>query len=78
MVDVNIDETLDARGLNCPLPVLKTKKALKPMEAGKVLEVFSTDPGTVKDLEAFAEQTGHELLLSETRNDEYYFLIRKA
>ena len=78
MTDVQIDEKLDARGLSCPLPVLKTKKALKPLAAGQVLEVISTDPGTVRDLEAFAEQTGHELVLSETRDDEYYFLIRKG
>ncbi len=75
---VEIDAKLDARGLNCPLPVLKTRKALKPLAPGEVLEVVATDPGTVNDLEAFANQTGHELVLSETRDTEYYFLIRKA
>ena len=56
------DETLDASGLNCPLPILKTKKALSKMDAGKILDVISTDAGSVKDIEAFCNQTGNKLM----------------
>lgn len=71
-------QTLDARGLNCPLPILRTKKAIAPLTSGEVLEVIATDPGAVKDLSAFCQQTGHILLASETRNGEFHFHIRKA
>ncbi len=59
---MDFDKEVDARGLNCPLPVLRTKKALAEMQSGQVLRVWATDPGSVKDFQAFAKQTGNELL----------------
>lgn len=76
MISANI--TLDVRKLNCPLPILKTRKAIKGMEDGHVLEVRATDPGSVKDMESFCSQTGNELLSSEEKNNEYIYFIRKA
>lgn len=59
---MNIDKEIDTRGLNCPLPILKAKKALSEMASGEVLKVVSTDPGSVRDFQAFAKQTGNELM----------------
>ena len=70
--------TLDARGLNCPLPILRTKKALTALQAGEILEITATDPGSVKDLDSFCSQTGHEMLLSQETHGEFHFRIRKA
>jgi len=72
------DVTLDAKGLNCPLPILKARKALKDVPAGGTLEVLSTDPGSVADFQAFCRQTGNELM--ESSNDEtvYRFLIKRS
>ncbi|MCP5299557.1 MAG: sulfurtransferase TusA family protein [Chromatiaceae bacterium] len=70
--------TLDARGLNCPLPILRTKKALATMAPGEVLEVTATDPGSVKDLDSFCGQTGNEMLSSAQLNGEFLFRIRKT
>ncbi len=72
------DQTLNAEGLNCPLPIIKAKKALKGMEAGQVLEVRSTDPGSVADFAAFCSQTGNELLSSNTEGNIYLFDIKKS
>ncbi len=72
------DQTLNAEGLNCPLPIIKAKKALKGMEAGKVLEIRSTDPGSVADFAAFCSQTGNELLSSNTEGNVYLFEIKKS
>ena len=72
------DQVLDARGLNCPLPILKTKKAINKMESGQVLEVLSTDAGSVKDLEAFCNQTGNKLLETVGDDGKYTFTIEKA
>jgi tRNA 2-thiouridine synthesizing protein A len=72
------DQTLDASGLNCPMPILKTKKALKQMEPGQVLEVISTDAGSVKDLVAFCNQTGNILLESIEVDGKYIFTVEKA
>ncbi|HHH89138.1 MAG TPA: sulfurtransferase TusA family protein [Aliiroseovarius sp.] len=72
------DQVLDAKGLNCPLPILKAKKALKGMQAGQVLEILSTDPGSVADFAAFCNQTGNELLASATEGDVYKFEIKKS
>ena len=58
----NFDQELDARGLNCPLPILRAKKTLNAMTGGQILKIMATDPGSVKDFEAFAKQTGNELL----------------
>ncbi len=68
---------LDARGLNCPLPILKTKKSLADMAAGQVLKVVSTDAGSIKDMAAFAKQTGNELVASESTGAEYVFFLKK-
>jgi tRNA 2-thiouridine synthesizing protein A len=68
---------LDARGLNCPLPILKTKKALADMVSGQVLRVMATDPGSVRDFQAFAKQTGNELLENFEENKEFVFFMRR-
>ena len=73
-----VNEVLDARGLHCPLPILRAKKALKALESSHILKVMATDPSTIKDFEAFCRQTGHELLSSEEVADEFLFLIKKA
>jgi len=74
-MDVNRD--LDVRGLNCPLPILRAKKALAEMHTGESLRVVATDPGSVRDFQAFCRQTGHELVShSETAAKEYEFVIR--
>lgn len=72
-----ITETLDARGLNCPLPILRTKKAIAQLQAGEVLEVTATDPGSLKDMQSFCTQTGHELLESNQSGADFVFQIRK-
>ncbi len=72
------DETLDAKGLNCPLPILKAKKALKGLENGKTLEVLSTDPGSTADFEAFCRTTGNELVEHVHEGDVYRFLIKRV
>lgn len=72
------DETVDAKGLNCPMPILRAKKALKGMAAGSTLEVQATDPGSVKDFEAFCRSTGNELLESRQDGNTYIYLIRKT
>ncbi len=74
---MNFDKELDARGLNCPLPIIKTKKALNELSSGQVLRVTSTDSGSVKDMEAFAKQTGNELLQSGEEGGSYVFRIKK-
>lgn len=71
------DQEVDARGLNCPLPILRAKKALSGLAAGQTLRVVATDPGAVKDFAAFAKQTGNELLESSQAGGEYTFLIKK-
>ena len=71
------DRELDARGLNCPLPILRCKKALAAMSSGEVLRILATDPGSVKDFQAFCRQTGNELLSSEEQDGEFRFLLRK-
>ncbi len=69
---------LDASGLNCPLPILRAKKVLNTMEEGQLLRVVATDPGSVKDFDAFTRQTGHDLLESLEQGGKYEFLIKKA
>jgi len=71
------DHEVDTRGLNCPMPILKAKKSIAELDAGQVLRVAATDPGAVKDFEAFCRQSGHELLESSTADNEFVFLIRK-
>lgn len=74
---MNFDKELDARGLNCPLPILRAKKALAEMTSGQTLRIMATDPGSVKDFQAFAKQTGNELLSSAEKNKEFEFFIKR-
>lgn len=72
------DQELDASGLNCPLPILRAKKAISGMASGQVLRIVATDPGSVKDFEAFAKQTGNELLESTEEDSKFIFHMQKA
>lgn len=74
---MNFDKELDARGLNCPLPILRTKKTLNEMTSGQTLKVIATDPGSVKDFAAFAKQTGNELLSTAEHGKEFEFYIKR-
>lgn len=74
---MNFDKELDARGLNCPLPILRAKKALTDMSAGQVLKIIATDPGSVKDFQAFSKQTGNELLSHGEANKEFTFFMKR-
>ena len=74
---MQFDKELDARGLNCPLPILRTKKALSDMSSGQILKIVATDPGAVRDFQAFSKQTGHPLLSSNTEQNEFVFFLRK-
>ncbi len=72
------NQTLDARGLNCPLPILRTKKSLSGLKSGETLKVVATDPGSLKDMASFCTQTGNTLLESRQSGADYEFVIRKA
>ena len=72
------DQVLDAKGLNCPLPILRAKKALGGMGAGHTLEILATDPGSIKDFEAFCRTTGHSLVEQQNDGKIFRFVIRKA
>lgn len=74
---MNFDKELDARGLNCPLPILKAKKSLNDMQSGQVLKIVATDPGSVKDFQAFSKQTGNELLSQVEANKEFIVFLRR-
>jgi tRNA 2-thiouridine synthesizing protein A len=74
---MNFDKELDARGLNCPLPILRARKALAELTSGQVLRIVATDPGSVKDFEAFSKQTGNELLSHSEANKEFTFFMKK-
>ena len=74
---MNFDKELDARGMNCPLPILKTKKSLNDMTTGQVLKIVSTDCGSVKDMQAFATQTGNTLVSQTELKGEYVFFMKK-
>jgi TusA-related sulfurtransferase len=71
------DKEVDTRGLNCPLPILKAKKALADMLTGQTLKVVATDPGSVRDFQAFAKQTGNELIDQQTVNEEFIHVLRR-
>lgn len=77
-LQLTIDETLDARGLNCPLPILKTKVILNKMQPGKIIYVQATDPHSVIDFEAYCARTDHELIRIEEKDGLYEFYIRRA
>ena len=74
---MNFDKELDARGLNCPLPILRAKKALSDMTSGQILRIVATDPGSVKDFEASAKQTGNALVDQAAAGKEFTFFLRK-
>jgi TusA-related sulfurtransferase len=74
---MHIDKELDTRGLNCPLPILKAKKALAELQSGQVLRVVSTDAGSVRDFQAFARQTGNELLEQQTVEKDFFHVMRR-
>ena len=74
---MHIDLELDTRGLNCPLPILKAKKALATLQRGQSLQVTSTDPGSMRDFAAFAKQTGNELLLQETVGNDFVHVLKR-
>ena len=74
---MEFDKEVDARGLNCPLPILRTKKTLAEMESGQVLRVLATDPGSLKDFPAFAKQTGNELVEQQEVNRVFEFYLKR-
>ena len=74
---MQIDKELDTRGLNCPLPILKAKKALAEMSTGQLLKVVSTDAGSTRDFQAFAKQTGNELVEQQTVGEEFIHILRR-
>jgi tRNA 2-thiouridine synthesizing protein A len=75
--DMHFDKEVDARGLNCPLPILRAKKALNDMSSGQVLRILATDPGSVKDFQAFCKQTGNDLLSQSEAEKEYTFFLKR-
>lgn len=77
MAIVEITVTVDARGLSCPMPIVKTAQAIKTVEPGQVLEVLATDPGSVKDFAAWCKSTGNELVDQTSDGAEYHFVIRR-
>jgi len=77
MSDIQANLELDCRGLNCPLPILKTKKAIENLNSGEVLKMVATDPGSINDMNAWTRRTGNELLHNEREGDDYIFFIRK-
>ncbi|HWP19316.1 MAG TPA: sulfurtransferase TusA family protein [Burkholderiaceae bacterium] len=74
---MEVHKELDTRGLNCPLPILKAKKALAEMQSGELLRVVATDPGSLRDFQAFAKQTGNELLEQQTLDKEFVHVLRR-
>jgi tRNA 2-thiouridine synthesizing protein A len=76
-MNMEFQKELDARGLNCPLPILKAKKALAEMTSGQILRVLATDPGSVRDFQAFCRQTGNELVGQSESNQEFTFFMKR-
>jgi tRNA 2-thiouridine synthesizing protein A len=74
---MDVDREIDARGLNCPLPILRTKKTLADMQSGQTLRVLATDPGSVPDFNTFAKNTGHQLLESQQVGSEFIYVLKK-
>ena len=74
---MHIDKEIDTRGLNCPLPILKAKKALADLQSGQLLKVLATDAGSVRDFQAFANQTGNELIELQTVGTEFVHIMRR-
>jgi len=78
MAEFKIDQTLDCTGLLCPMPIVKTSKTIKGMQVGEILQMTSTDAGSMPDIKAWARQTGHELLSAEQEDAEYKFVVKKT
>ena len=76
-MDIQVDKEVDARGLNCPLPILRAKKALAELASGQLLKVVSTDTGSMRDLQAFAKQTGNELVDQQAVGDEFVHILKR-
>ena len=74
---MEVDQEVDTRGLNCPLPILKAKKALAAMQSGQLLKVVATDTGSIRDFQAFAKQIGNELVEQQTVGDEFIHILRR-
>ena len=74
---ITVDQELDTRGLNCPLPILKAKKALAGMNSGQLLRVVSTDAGSTRDFQAFARQTGNELVEQQTAGSDFIHVLKR-
>ena len=74
---ITADKEIDTRGLNCPLPILRAKKALSDMTTGQVLKIVATDPGSMRDFQAFCKQTGNELLIQQTINKEFVHFLKR-
>lgn len=74
---ITADKEIDTRGLNCPLPILRAKKALADMTTGQVLKIVATDPGSMRDFQAFSKQTGNELLVQQTVNKEFIHFLKR-
>lgn len=78
-MDVNADKFIDCKGLRCPMPIVKVKRALKPLEIGQIVEMIATDPGVLPDMEAWERQTNHKVLVAETLDDGIFrFLVEKT
>jgi tRNA 2-thiouridine synthesizing protein A len=77
-MSVTPDQTLDCSGMACPMPILKTKKAVDSLQVGQVLKMIATDPGSTADMEAWTKKTGHELVASEQEGNKYIFYIKRA
>ncbi|MHA1222320.1 MAG: sulfurtransferase TusA family protein [Candidatus Heimdallarchaeaceae archaeon] len=75
---MEIAKTLDARGLNCPMPILKTKKAIQEIGIGEILEVLATDPGSVRDFQAWSKATGNEIVESEEKDGIFRYLLKRV
>jgi len=78
MSDIKIAKTLDAKGLNCPMPILKTKKAIEQIQIGEILEVLATDPGSVNDFKAWSRTTGHEIIDSREEAGIYSYFVKRT
>lgn len=76
--EITADKELDAKGLNCPLPILKARKAMSDMTSGQIIKIITTDPGSVGDFPAFCKQTGNDLVATNEASGNYEFLIRKS
>jgi tRNA 2-thiouridine synthesizing protein A len=77
-MSITSDQTLDCSGMACPMPIIKTKKAVDSLQIGQVLKLIATDPGSVSDIDAWTKKTGHELVGSEKSGDSYIFFIKRA